>query len=117
MQGIEEKYLSRARQLRRDSTVAEKAMWSLLRDRRLYQYKFRRQHVIHPYIVDFVCLQKRLIIELDGEHHKDQVVYDEERSLFLTQKGYKILRFWNQTIFSKDEEIITAIISALHVDS
>ena len=116
MKKIEEDYLIRSQKLRRKSSVAEKAMWSLLRNRRLNRYKFRRQHVIYPYIVDFICLHKKLIIELDGEHHKYQMHYDSQRTLYLNKKGYKVLRFWNQTLFNRDEEIITAILTALETN-
>ena len=117
MKKIEEDYLIRSQKLRRKSSVAEKAMWSLLRNRRLNRYKFRRQHVIYPYIVDFICLHKKLIIELDGEHHKYQMRYDSQRTSYLNQKGYKVLRFWNQTLFNRDEEIITAILTAMETES
>jgi very-short-patch-repair endonuclease len=96
MKKIGEDYLIRSQKLRRKSSVAEKVMWSLLRNRNLNRYKFRRQHVIYPYIVDFICLHKKLIIELDGEHHKYQMHYDLQRTSYLNQKGYQVLRFWNQ---------------------
>ncbi|TAK77298.1 MAG: endonuclease domain-containing protein [Gammaproteobacteria bacterium] len=104
-----------ARELRRKSTDAETFLWKLLRNRRLKQYKFRRQHVIPPYIVDFACLRKKLVVELDGCHHADPKVkrYDERRSRYLRAQGYEVIRFWNSVVFRKIEEVIDDIIHAL----
>ena len=85
----------RARDLRRHSTDAERTLWALLRAHRLADYKFRRQVPIGPYIVDFLCHQPRLIIELDGGQHLDSTVYDTRRTAALTARGYHLLRLWN----------------------
>ena len=82
--------IARARALRKDSTHAENYLWYLLRSRRLSKYKFRRQYVINPYIVDFICLHKKLIIELDGGQHAEAQYYDDKRTTFLELKGYKV---------------------------
>ena len=86
---------TRARSLRRDSTDAEKRLWSALRDRRLEGIRFRRQIVIGRYIADFCSANPKLIIELDGTQHEEQRIYDEARTRYLESLGYSVLRFWN----------------------
>jgi very-short-patch-repair endonuclease len=93
------------RELRKNSTDAEKHLWHFLRAKRLKGYKFRRQHLLHPFVVDFVCLAKKLIVELDGGQHANQGHYDEKRTSILQSQGYTVLRFWNDDVF-KDTEII-----------
>jgi very-short-patch-repair endonuclease len=91
---VARKLLNRARQMRHEDTYAEKLAWILLRDRRMFGLKFRRQVPIDNYIVDFYCHELRLIVELDGIVHDDpkQIEKDERRSARLQQLGYKILR-------------------------
>ncbi len=107
-----------ARNLRKNSSDAERRLWFLLRDRRLQKYKFRRQHLIEPYIVDFVCLSKRLVIELDGGQHMEltQAEHDETRSVFLASKGFKVIRFWNDVVFREKENVMNTILRALESD-
>jgi len=105
--------INRARELRKKSSDAEHHLWYLLRSRQLNHYKFRRQYVIDPYIVDFICLRKKLIIELDGGQHVETQKYDEERTLFLTLKGYKVLRFWNDVVFKQTADMMAAILNTL----
>ena len=90
----------RARQLRKAETWAEKLMWRWLRDRRFSGYKFRRQHLIGKYYLDFFCEEAELNIELDGSQHgfPDQRKHDEEREKFLKSLGIKTLRFWNSRL-------------------
>ena len=90
----------RARNLRRNQTVAEKALWLRLRDKQLEGLKFRRQHPIGSYIVDFVNLDKRLIIEIDGGHHNEPLTEtaDVQRTKDLEAMGYQVVRFWNNDI-------------------
>ena len=106
--------LSRARRLRHDGSDAEKQLWQQLRGRQLDGYKFRRQFVIEPYIVDFVCLEARLIIEADGGQHLEQGAYDEERSLLLQSMGFTILRFWNNQILVEQNSVLEQIKLALN---
>ena len=108
------KMLSRARRLRHDGSDAENLLWQQLRGRRLDGYKFRRQFVIEPYIVDFVCLEARLIIEADGGQHLAQGAYDEERSLLLQSMGFTILRFWNNQILVEQNSVLEQIKLALN---
>jgi very-short-patch-repair endonuclease len=85
----------RAKELRRQATPAEKILWEYLRDRRLLGLKFRRQHPLGTYIVDFYCPAFRLVVEIDGEIHRYQEVDDQARTDQLEEKGYKVIRFWN----------------------
>ena len=84
-----------ARHLRRDQTDVEKLFWSKVRNRQLGGYKFKRQHVIGSYIVDFYCAEKKLIIELDGGQHNDVVDYDKQRTAYLEGQGLTVMRFGN----------------------
>src|SRR3970040_609127 len=86
---------SRARQLRKNPTDAERLLWEKLRLWQVDGCKFRRQQPLGPYIVDFVCLQKRLIVELDGGQHAQQKDYDKGRDGWLVGQGFLVLRFWN----------------------
>lgn len=94
-------------------TDAERMLWFHLRDRRLGGYKFRRQHPIGPFIVDFVCPEKRLIVEVDGGQHALNVEDDNQRSRFLQDKGFQILRFWNNEVLQETEAVLTKILEAL----
>jgi adenine-specific DNA-methyltransferase len=87
----------RARDLRRTQTEPEQLVWKKLRDRRFADFKFRWQYPLGNYIVDFVCLGRRLILELDGGHHDEptQENYDARRDAWLGSQGFKLLRFWN----------------------
>ncbi len=101
---------TRARRLRRDSTDAERALWSMLRNRQLDGHKFRRQTPIAHYIVDFVCVEQRLIIEVDGGQHQDRANDDDERTRILEAEGYRVLRFWNNEVLTDLEATATAIL-------
>ena len=101
--------LTKARQLRRNQTDAEKRLWQLLRNRQLSGYKFRRQHPIGPYIADFVCLESMVIVELDGGQHMDQQAYDERRSAYLSRHGFCVVRFWNNDVLKNLEGVIHSL--------
>ena len=100
--------------LRLSQTDVEHFLWYHLRNRNFNGYKFRRQHMIQGYIVDFVCLEKKLIIELDGSQHADQISYDIKRSLKLENDGFKVIRFWNNSIFSDIEVVLETIYQVLN---
>ncbi len=104
---------TRARQLRARQTEAERLLWYLLRDRRLSGAKFRRQVPIGNYIVDFVCQEAKLVVELDGGQHADQVAYDTARTEWLVSVGYRVLRFWNTDLTENEEGVLTAIYNEL----
>jgi len=94
-------------------TDAERLLWRHLRNRELGGYKFRRQRPIGPYIVDFVCLEKKIVIEVDGGQHAGQVELDSKRSDYLKEKGYRVLRFWNNEVLQATESVLTVILSSL----
>ena len=85
-------------------------LWKYLRDRRLQGLKFRRQEPIGKYIVDFICYEKKLIIECDGGQHKLQAAKDELRDKWLKEQGYKVLRFWDNEVLQNIEGVLEAII-------
>ena len=101
------------RRLRHEQTDTERKLWSLLRSRQLEAYKFRRQHPIGPYVVDFCCLEKRLIVELDGRQHADRIAYDQRRTEFLQSKGYRVLRFWDNQVFKETEAVVEKVLTEL----
>ncbi len=88
-----------ARSMRKEPTEAEHKLWQELRDRRLDKMKFRRQVPIGDYIVDFLCLEAKLIVEIDGSQHADSD-YDENRDATLNGLGFRVLRFWNDDIIA-----------------
>ena len=101
--------LELCRRMRKNPTPAEAMLWECLRDRRLAGAKFRRQHPIGRYIVDFYCHQRRLIVELDGGVHKQRTEYDEYRQAELEAQGYTVLRFSNEQVMTALEEVLTEI--------
>ncbi|MBL0029288.1 MAG: endonuclease domain-containing protein [Rhodanobacteraceae bacterium] len=97
------------RQLRSGQTEAETRLWHRLRSGRLSGWKFRRQHRIGPYIVDFVCLAHALVVELDGSQHLEAADYDTARTLYLESAGYRVLRFWNDDALARMDVVLEAI--------
>jgi very-short-patch-repair endonuclease len=91
-----------ARQLRTDANRPEQIVWSILRGRRLGGLKFRRQEPIGPFIVDFCCRDLKLIVEIDGESHRDKIKYDRDREDFLKQQGYRLVRVTNADVSDLD---------------
>ena len=110
------KYNLLARNLRKSQTPQEQKLWNLLRNRQLLGYKFKRQYPIGNYIVDFVCREKRLVIELDGGQHNIAVNihYDFLRSEYIKQRGFKVIRFWNKEIDENIEGVIAKITEELN---
>ena len=102
----------RAREMRLNPTPAERRLWSMLRDRRMPVFKFRRQFVIAPYIVDFVCFERRLIIEADGSQHAESE-HDKRRDAFLRRQGFSVLRFWNNDVLENASGVFDAIYAEL----
>ncbi|HEU4961706.1 MAG TPA: DUF559 domain-containing protein [Sphingomonas sp.] len=98
--------------MRANPTDAERRLWSMLRDRRMATFKFRRQQIITPYIVDFVCFARRLIIEADGSQHADNKD-DIRRDRFLRGQGFQVLRFWNNQVLNEASAVADAIFAAL----
>ncbi len=98
-----------ARMLRKNSTNAENLLWKHLRAHRLSDYKFKRQQIIEPYIVDFICLEAKLIIEADGGQHLEQTEADRKRTEYLESLGYEIIRFWNNDILNNITSVLERI--------
>ena len=103
----------RARQLRKISPDAELRMWRLLRNRHFAQFKFRRQHPIARYFADFVCLEKALVIELDGGQHAEQVQYDTTRTQELEKAGFAVIRFWDRDVLTRPEAVLQRLYEEL----
>ncbi|WP_395020011.1 endonuclease domain-containing protein [Dongia sp.] len=104
--------LKRARDLRREMTEAEKKLWHHIRADQLEGNRFRRQVPEKPYILDFCCLKKRLVIEVDGGQHADNNA-DVQRTRWLERKGYQVLRFWNNEVLSNIEGVLAVIAEKL----
>ncbi len=113
MKGYSNTRKNKARSLRKSTTDAELRLWQLLRNRSLQHCKFRRQHPIGQYIVDFTCLEQKLVIELDGSQHADQIRYDSDRTVFLEKAGYKVIRFWDNDVLAQTENVMQVIYDAL----
>jgi very-short-patch-repair endonuclease len=99
---------ARAKAMRHDAVTMEKLFWDGVRNRRLGGYKFKRQVPIGRYVADFVCLEKKLIVELDGPFHTARKAYDAARDAFMTSLGYRVLRFTN-------EELANDVATSLHI--
>ena len=104
------------KQLRIDQTDSETRLWNQLRDRNLHDYKFRRQHIIQGYIVDFVCLEQKLIIELDGGQHAERKSYDNKRTQVLEKEGFRVVRFWNNEVLENIEGALDIILTELSLE-
>ena len=103
---------TRAIELRKELTLAERKLWAHIRNDQL-GVNFRRQHAIGNYIPDFVCLEKKLIVELDGSQHLEHEEYDQTRTKYLESLGYKVIRFWNNDAMNNTDGVILAIIHAM----
>ena len=108
--------LDNAKALRSNQTEAEQRLWYHLRAHRFMGMKFKRQKPVGRYIVDFVCLERRLIIELDGGQPAEQAAYDRERDAYLRSEGYTVMRFWNNDIMQELEGVLEQIRRALSPD-
>jgi 5-methyltetrahydrofolate--homocysteine methyltransferase len=96
-------------------TQAEETLWQLIKSKKLEGYKFRRQHVIGSYIADFVCLDRNLIIEIDGLQHQlpDNSLSDDDRTLWLNMKGFRVIRFKNEEVINKTEDVLNRILTTI----
>ncbi len=103
-------------ELRRESTPAERKLWSRIRGDQL-GVNFRRQHAIGNYITDFCSPKAKLIIELDGSQHLDQKEYDEARTKYLELRGYQVLRFWNHEVMNHIDEVLNVIWKVLREET
>lgn len=105
----------RARSLRGHSTMAERALWHQLRDRRLAGHKFRRQHPIGPFFADFVCIEKKLIVELDGGQHFDDrgLLDDASRTATLNAFGFHVVRYDNRAVLTNMDGVLQSLLGSL----
>ncbi len=103
--------LENARRLRREQTDAERKLWKYIRAGQIDGFKFRRQHAVPPYIADFCCVEKMLIIELDGSQHT--IEGDAARTRFLETRGWKVVRFWDTDVLLNIEGVLDAILNIL----
>ena len=107
------KAVQRARELRRNSTDTERTLWHRIRDKQIENFRFRRQRPIGKYIVDFICLEANLVIELDGGQHAAQQQYDDARTKYLIAEGLHVLRYWNDDVMQNIEGVLEDIRAAL----
>ena len=105
-----------ARKLRKNQTDAERVLWRHLRTRNLMNLKFKRQVPIGDYIVDFLCYEKNLIIEVDGGQHAEQQVYDQKRKKWLESQGFKVIRFWNHDVLKNLDGVAEKILECCGED-
>ncbi|WP_395007513.1 endonuclease domain-containing protein [Undibacterium sp.] len=110
-QKIPEDLKAYAREMRKKMPDAEQLLWCLLRNRRLAGAKFRRQHPIGRYILDFYCVENKLAVELDGGQHSEQKTYDQHRDAYLKLQGIEVLRFWNNQMLLETEAVLEMIYS------
>ena len=105
-----------ARTLRKNESDAERKLWSKLRSRQFENLKFRRQHPIGKYIVDFVSIEKKIVIEVDGGHHNESgnVENDKKRTAWLESEGYRVIRFWNNDILINISGVAVRIIEEIN---
>ncbi|MCI1900254.1 MAG: DUF559 domain-containing protein [Enterobacter sp.] len=99
--------------IRSHANARRTTLWYLLRSRRFSHYKFRRQHPVGHYILDFACGEARLVIELDGGQHDENQEYDRQRTVWLNQKGWHVIRFWNNELRSNEETVLEKILEML----
>ena len=101
------------RTLRKNMTDAEIKLWSALRYGQMNGHKFRRQHPFENYVLDFVCLERKLVVEVDGSQHMDAIIKDAERTKVLKQAGFRVMRFWNNEVMNEFEGVKDIIFRAL----
>ena len=108
-----------AKDNRRNMTAGETVLWSRLRAHRMDGHKFRRQHAIGRYVVDFVCLQARLVIEVDGGTHAEdsREAQDKQRTAFLEKQGFRVLRFWNDAVYTNLDGVTETIFEELQAQA
>ncbi len=99
----------RARELRKEMTPAEIKLWQHLKRRQIAGLHFRKQHAIGNYIVDFFCARAKLVIEVDGDSHAEQIEYDQARTDYLNERGYTVIRFTNREVFDQLEAVVQRI--------
>lgn len=107
--------IAKARFLRGKPTDAERALWAKIRRRQLHGFKFRRQHPRGPYMVDFVCLERKLVVEVDGGQHAANAEHDQWHDEWLKRNGFRVLRFWNTQVLQEMDAVLEEIGRALEM--
>ena len=110
---MKERLIKFAKAMRHQPTNAETLIWTALRGARLQGFKFKRQQPIGAYIVDFVCFECALVVEIDGGQHGDAVSADQLRSKWLQSQGFRVLRYWNNDVIERKDDVLESIIRAL----
>ena len=107
-----------ARRLRREQTEVERKLWSALRNRRFARFKFRRQQPIGPFVVDFVCFEKKVVVELDGSQHAlpENAAADKIRTGYLQRRGYRVKRYWNGDVNQYFDSVLDDIYREMTAD-
>jgi very-short-patch-repair endonuclease len=105
----------RAKELRRSITPAETALWERLKNKQLHGLKFRRQHPLHHFILDFYCHAHQLVVEIDGRIHQQQRDYDEARTEWLVRRDFKVIRFTNEEVLNDIEAVLKKIALACNI--
>ncbi len=113
MKKLTTQQVTRSRKLRGTLTDAEQLLWHHLRQKQVAGIKFRRQHPVGRYVVDFVCLANRLAIEVDGGQHAEMKLQDRQRDAFLAQEGFRVLRFWNNEVLGNIDGVMESIWAAV----
>ena len=111
-------FTQKARLLRKNLTPQEQKLWNILKNKQFYGYKFLRQYPIKPYIVDFICREAKIIIEIDGGQHNQvkDIAYDKVRTDYLNKLGYKVIRFWNNDIDMNPEGVYKVLQYEMGID-
>jgi len=107
----------KSRYLRKNLTEAEKKLWGILRNKQLDGFRFRRQVPIGCYIVDFLCYENRLIIEVDGGHHCQNIEYDCQRTEWLEEQGFTVIRFWNNEVLKQLDAVREFVLRKCYLNS
>ena len=104
---------SHAMEMRGNPMDAEHRLWFSLRKKQLAGFRFRRQQVIGSFIVDFVCFERMLIVEVDGSQHQQRQSYDKDRTTFLEKRGFRVIRFWSNEVLAETDRVVEVIYRAL----
>ena len=111
--------IEKSRELRKNMTFQERKLWNIIKNRQFFNYRFRRQFPIGSYIVDFICREKKIIIEIDGGQHNEQIniEYDNKRTKYLKSEGYNVIRFWNNEIDNNIEGVYERLKHVFGIDN